>query len=353
MLRKISLAAMSLAGSIFMYAQDSTAPAPKPIISGYLDVYFRYNFSQPPKASGTTNDYTSFTNSQHSFELNMASVKLEHAVGKVGMVADIGFGKRAEEFSYNDTKTQFLIKQAYITYAPWANVKFTAGSWATHIGYEVVDPYLNRNYSMSYMFSYGPFFHTGIKADYTVGKSGFMLGVADPADLKSASFSPKTIIAQYSFAPTDKFKAYLNFQGGKPSVDARMRQFDLVLTEVISDKFLIGYNGTIATSKAKDAVGKFGDAHSWWGSALYFNVDPQPWFGLTLRGEYFDNKKAVASAPDAGIFATTLSANFKVNGLTIIPELRLDAANKNIFTAHSGDGAKSTTSALIAAIYKF
>ena len=41
-------------------------------------------------------------------------------------------------------------------------------SWATHVGYELVDAYLNRNYSMSYMFSYGPFFHTGIKADFAI-----------------------------------------------------------------------------------------------------------------------------------------------------------------------------------------
>ena len=84
------------------------------------------------------------------------------------MVADLGFGKRAEEFSYNDEATRFAIKQLYLTYAPWENVKFTAGSWATHVGYELVDAHLNRNYSMSYMFSNGPFFHTGVKTDIDI-----------------------------------------------------------------------------------------------------------------------------------------------------------------------------------------
>ena len=41
------------------------------------------------------------------------------------------------------------------------------GKWFTHVGYELSDAYLNRNYSMDYMFSYGPFFHTGIKMDVT------------------------------------------------------------------------------------------------------------------------------------------------------------------------------------------
>jgi hypothetical protein len=354
MLRKILVSAIGVSGIYITNAQDSTETTPKPLLSGYIDMYYRHNLSEPPKASGVYNNYTSFTNSHNSFELNMASFKVEHTIGKVGMVADIGFGKRAEEFSYNDDKTRFAIKQAYLTYSPLTNLKLTAGSWATHVGYEVVDPYLNRNYSMSYMFSYGPFFHTGIKADYTLGTSGFMLGIANPTDLKSASFSHKHLIAQYSFAPTDKFKAYINYHGGKPMDDnSKIHQFDVVITNTITDKFSVGYNGTIASSKAKDTVGKFGDSQSWWGSALYFNVDPQPWFGLTLRGEYFNNKKAVVAAPDAGIFATTLSANFKINGLTIIPELRLDAADKGIFTDHSGALTKSSTSALLAAVYKF
>lgn len=353
MLRKIIVSATSIACSFFALAQDSAEVAPKPVISGFADVYFRHSFIEPSKASEKLNNFTSFTNSHNSFELGMASVKLEHAIGKVGMVADLGFGKRAEEFSYNDDNTMYAIKQAYITYAPWENVKLTAGSWATHVGYELVDAPLNRNYSMSYMFSYGPFFHTGVKADLTAGKSGFMVGIANPTDLKSASFSSKYLIAQYSIAPTDKIKAYLNYQGGKPDDATKGHQFDLVLTGTVSDKFSLGYNGTVASAKSKDVTGKFGDYSSWWGSALYVNVDPQSWFGLTLRGEYFDNKKAISSAPDASIFATTLSANFRINNLTIIPELRLDAASKEIFEKHDGTRTKSSPVGLLAAVYKF
>jgi hypothetical protein len=353
MLRKMFFSATCVASSFLALAQDSAEVAPKLLVSGFADVYYRHSFNEPSKASENFNNFTSFTNSHNSFELGMASVKLEHAIGKVGMVADLGFGKRAEEFSYNDQNTLFAIKQAYITYAPIANVKLTAGSWATHVGYELVDAPLNRNYSMSYMFSYGPFFHTGVKADVTAGKSGFMVGVANPTDLKSASFSSKYLIAQYSIALTDNIKAYLNYQGGKPDDVTKGHQVDLVLTGTVSEKFSLGYNGTVASAKSKGTDGKFGDYASWWGSALYINVDPQPWFGLTLRGEYFDNKKAVSSAPEASIFATTLSANFRINNLTIIPELRLDAANSEIFEKHDGTFTKSSPMGLLAAVYKF
>jgi hypothetical protein len=355
MLRKILSSATLVAGTFCSYAQDSAETTPsKPIISGFVDAYYRFNLDDPSPKAGMFNNYTSFTNSHNSFELGMASVKLEYATGKVGMVADVGFGKRAEEFSYADDASRFALKQAYITYSPWNNVKLTAGSWATHIGYELVDPYLNRNYSMSYMFSYGPFFHTGVKADFTVGRSGFMIGVANPADLKSASFSEKHLLAQYSYVTADdKLKAYVNFNGGKPSDSTKRHQLDLVLLGTLSEKISLGYNGTMAFTKSR-FNGKFGESENWWGSALYINVDPMDWFGLTLRGEYFNDEKAVsAGAFGTSIFATTLSANFRVSGLTIIPELRYDKAGEAIFTDHAENGKKSTASALLAAVYKF
>lgn len=359
MLRKFLATAPAVTALFCAHAQDSTqTTVSKPTLSGFIDVYYRYNFNNPRKELETFNNYTSFTNSHQSFELGMASVKLEHSIGKVGMVADLGFGKRAEEFSYTDEATRFAIKQLNLSYSPWENVKFTAGSWATHIGYELVDAPANRNYSMSYMFSKGPFFHTGVKTDIAFGKSGFMIGIANPSDLKSASFSKKFLIAQYSIASqNDKTKAYLNFQGGKLDMANKMRQFDLVVTTALSDAFSVGYNGTIASAQTK-ANGKFESARSWWGSALYLNADPADWLGLTLRTEYFKDKDALtdvfASQLNGGnVFQTTLSANFKIANLTIIPEIRLDKASENIFAKRDGAATTKSYTALLAAVYTF
>jgi len=371
MLRKFFLAASAIVISLVGFTQTASVPPTPPIetpapeaapekkssttITGSVDAYFRFNFANA-KADGATNNFTSFTNSQNSFELGMASVKLEHTMGKVGGVIDLGFGTRAEEFSYADAATRFAIKQAYVTYAPSDKLKFTAGSWATHVGYELVDAYLNRNYSMAYMFSYGPFAHTGVKADVSLGgKNNLMLGIANPTDLKSASFMQKMVIGQFSTASkNDKVKVYVNYQGGKASDEVKLHQGDIVVTGAISDKFSIGYNGTYQTWKEKGLDGKYGDDVNWYGSALYLNVDPQPWFGLTLRGEYFNDKEgASAGAFNTSIFATTLSAIFKVDNLSIIPEIRVENAKDPIFLKSSGAGTKSTATALVAAVYKF
>jgi len=358
MLQKLFATFLALVCFIGSYSQDSVVaateePAPKPVISGSVDIYYRYNFANAKNVNGgTTNNFTSFTNSQNSFELGMASVRLDHSVGKVSVVADLGFGKRAEDFSYNDEKTMMAIKQAYISYQVTDKLKLTGGSWATHIGYELVDPYLNRNYSMSYMFSFGPFFHTGIKAELATGKSGFMVSIVNPNDLKTASFQQKMIGAQYSYSASDKWKFYLNYIGGKLSEEVNLQQVDAVLTGVITDKFSIGYNGTIQYQKGKDSVGKYGRNDNWWGSALYFNVDPSAKVGLTLRTEYLGDKKSVLGF-SGNIFATTLSANLKVGPLVFIPELRLENASEEIYVKNSGEGTKSTFTGLLAAVYRF
>jgi hypothetical protein len=360
MLQKLFATSLAIVCFITSYSQDSTVaaateePAPKPQISGSLDVYYRYNFANAKSVTGEhiTNNFTSFTNSQNSFELGMASVRLDHSIGKVGMVVDLGFGKRAEDFSYNDENTMLAIKQAYLSYAVSDKLKITAGSWATHVGYELVDPYLNRNYSMSYMFSYGPFFHTGVKAELTSGKNGFMVSIVNPNDLKTANFQQKMVGAQYSYAASDKWKFFLNYIGGKLSEQTNLQQIDAVLTGVITDKFSIGYNGTVQSQKAKDSLGKYGSSDSWWGSALYFNVDPTSKFGFTLRTEYFNDKKNVLGF-NGNIFATTLSANLKAGPLVFIPELRMENSNKELYVNESGEGTKSTFSALLAAVYRF
>jgi Putative beta-barrel porin-2, OmpL-like. bbp2 len=333
---------------------DSTKKtSPAPIITGSVDMYYRYNFNDPKSgATNKTNNLTSFTNSQNSFELGMASIRADHSFGKASATVDLGFGRRAEEFAYGNPEhtTLFAVKQAYLSYAISDHFKLTMGKWATHIGYEVPDAYLNRNYSMDYMFSYGPFSHTGIKADIGLGKkSALMLGVANTTDIVSTTASRKYLIGQFSTATAeDKVKLYLNYQGSYGGSHSTT-QLDVVLTAAITSKFSIGYNGTVQWAKTDTT-----SSNSWWGSAVYLNVDPTSMFGITLRAEYFDNTKAVVSAPPTSIFDVTLSPNFRVGNLTIIPELRLDAGKDAIFEKSDGiTGTKTTVTGLLAATYHF
>jgi hypothetical protein len=355
MLRKLFLAATAAISFFVSQAQDSTKSL---IISGSVDGYYRHDFSNQQ------NNFTSFTNSQNSFELGMATIKADASAlsGKVAATVDIGFGRRAEEFSYNDgdNKNGFsslsFLKQAYISYAPIKNLKFTAGKFATHVGYELLDAPLNRNYSMSYMFTNGPFFHTGLKADIVAGPIGLMVGLTNYTDQTTSTTSTKNFIAQVSYVGKgEKIKAYLNYSGfagadsGKnPSSLKSVHQIDAVVNGIISKKFSIGYNGTI---QVRDSINAEGG--SWIGNALYINYDPTDKIGLTFRTEFISDSKNILFATK-NIFANTLSLNYKVGPLTIIPELRYESAENTIYLKKDGTTVtKSAVSGLLAVVYKF
>ncbi len=370
MLQKYFVAAIAMLSSVFSIAQtasvsytttDSSVVSeeqkkePQLTITGSVDAYYRNDL-----ADTKTNSYTSFTPLHNSFSLGMASLKFEHKGGKVSAMADLGFGPRARDFSYTDVGITQALKQLFISYAPADWLKFTIGTWATHVGYELLDPQLNRNYTMGYMFTNGPFSHTGVKAELTKGKHGAMLGIANATDYRippDGQINKKFVLAQYTFAPTDKIKIYLNYVGGQNPDTSKTNQFDAVVTAKFSDKFNIGYNGTVNSTQFWDGTKNI-ESKSWWGSALYLNYDPQSWFGLTLRGELFSDKnqlKAFSSASEGGtIFSTTLSANFKSGGFIFIPELRLDNANKEVlFINKTGAYTNSAASIIMAAIYSF
>lgn len=335
-------------------AQDTTATAPELSVSGSVDGYYRFNFDNTKIGGFGYNSLTSFTNSQNSFELGMASVKAAYSTAKAGAVIDLGFGTRAEEFSYADNNTLLALKQAFAYYKPSENITLTLGKWGTHIGYEVLDPQFNRNYSMSYMFSYGPFSHTGVKADFTLGGgNGLMIGVANPTDVTSPKWA-STKVANAQFSHTgDRFSVFVNYSGwfgadNSAPTAAAVNQFGVTASATVSDKFSIGYDGTIQLlqNKVSDETDK------WWGSALYFNFDPSEKVGLTLRTEYFaDEKNAVKIGAD--IFQTTLSLNYKVGGFTLIPEIRYDNASVAVFSKNDGTPKKNTATALLAAVFSF
>jgi hypothetical protein len=339
---------------------DSVVPSPATTFSGSLDLYYRYNFDNP---AGGFNNYTSFTNSQNSFELGFATIRADHSWAKAGVTVELGFGRRAQEFSYNEAysggsignppTTYFSLSnvvQAFVYYNISDRIKITAGKWGTHIGYEVVDPALNRNYSMSYMFSFGPFFNTGVKADIAIaGKTAIMVGISNPTDNTTTMAAQKMAIAQISTATSDsKWKFFLNYQGGHTPASTTLNQFDFVMTGTVTDKFSVGFNATDQSVKVDTAT------NSWWGAAVYLNIDPSPVFGATLRAEYLDNKKGVLALPPGNMMEYTLTGQFHLGKLTFMPEIRLDNSSVDgAFLKHDDGPTKSTVTAILAATYVF
>jgi hypothetical protein len=393
-LASTNAATMSVTGEP-IEAEEEEQEGPTFSFSGSVDTYFHSTF-------GTTNPYYGGANAPSSafadlkgFGLGMANLIASYSGEKAGFTADLVFGPRGRAAVF--TSPQGIINQMYAFYKLTDKVTLNMGQFNTFVGYEVISPAVNFHYSTSYMFSYGPFSHTGLRADFDLG-GGMVakLAVMNPTDL--VEFNP---VNTYTFGAqvghsNDAGGIWLNLiygdQDGSLKVGddpyerdedgnavgflasrGSLFQADLTAGWNLGEKFYLGLNTsyqTIAAGEAFIAEGDIadsnGDASTFMGFALYPKVTLSESFALGLRAEYL----AVTSG-HLGVFATdeqdlsgneigkgsvmeyTLSGNYTVGNLTFIPEFRIDMTSEDSFADADGKMTNMMPSLNLAAVYKF
>lgn len=324
------------------YAQEAPVEEPKFTLSGSVDAYYRANFTAPNDENAIA-PRSSFANLP-GFALGMANVVASYEGEKVGFVADLVFGPRGTDATFNSpmySSTGQIINQLYAYWNVSESVKLTMGNFNTFLGYEVISPVANFNYSTSYLFSYGPFSHTGLKADFALGEDfSLMLGVMNDTDL--TEFNPT---GDYAFG------AQLGYSGQflNVLVDPSFFEIDYTGGFDLSDSFFLGINA--AYLKTEDSGPGFT------GGALYPQLALSDTFTLGLRAEYFvedgDFGAIGSGVEDTSVFATTLTGSFAIDNLTIKPEIRLDSASDDSFIDNDLAPTKSLGSFVLAAIYSF
>lgn len=330
---KTTLLSLSLFASTMIFAQEeeTTVEEPKLSISGSIDTYYRSSEYAPN---------TSFAD-LNGFSLGMANVILSYEGEKSGFVADLVFGPRGADAVFESTGSANIVNQLYAYYNFSDSFTLTLGNFNTFLGYEVISPAANFNYSTSYMFSYGPFSHTGIKADFTISEDvSVMLGVLNTTDMTES----QPISDDYMFgAQLGLYGQYINYLGG--GTDG-VSQIDFTGGFNITESLYLGIN---ATSFSNDNDVEFS------GVALYPQYSFSDSFALGARYEAFseDGLGAIGSISGEGDNTSfTLTGSYTSGNLIIKPELRLDTASGQFYS--NADGATDSLSTLIiAAIYSF
>tara|TARA_R110000868_G_scaffold1075_1_gene8237 strand:- start:856 stop:1815 length:960 start_codon:yes stop_codon:yes gene_type:complete len=299
-------------------------------ISGSVDAYYQTNLS----ASDTTPQSfgSSFAN-ELGFALGMANIIATYEGEKTGVVADVVFGPRGEEAvgGYN-------LNQLYAYWNVSEGTTLTMGRFNTYLGYEVISPVGNFNYSTSYLFSSGPFSHVGLKADFALSDDlSLMLAVMNVTDTNNNLTGAYSAGAQLGYSGQ-----FLNFyyDGG----EALGFEIDYTGGFDLSDEFFLGINAAYADNE--------GEGFS--GAALYPQYATSDDFSIGLRGEYFSTRSDLIE-DDPSVLALTLTGSYSVDNLIIKPEIRLDSWGNDVEPYFDADGAasKSLSSFLIAAIYSF
>lgn len=332
-------------------------------LTGYVDAYYQGNLIKSEGASDAPLAFgSSFTDLTNTFGIGNVNLLAEKTMGKVSFVGQIGLGPRAvaansdSNQGFEDNVFSSTVQQLFVTYSPSESVTISMGNFGTFVGYEVIDAPANMNYSMSYLFSSGPFYHTGAKVDFAISEGfGAMVGVFNDTDSKFDDIEGKHIGAQLS-AETGGLAAYLNVLAGKDSEgltdddndDTNEFQVDLTATYEVSESFMLGLNASsYSTSVDGDATGGF------FGTALYATAAISDAADVSFRGEYFALTAAEDDTSDQpGVLALTLSGNFKVGDLRIIPEVRFDTGSNGTVFGDSVDD-ESAAAFILAGVYSF
>jgi hypothetical protein len=339
-----------LAASAFSYvakAQDTvktTADAPL-VLYGSVDTYYKDDFS------GHGNIPTSFASDNNSVSIGMIDLGLKKSVGNASFVGELSFGPRSDE---SIPTSGYHIQNLYISYNLTSKLNATAGYISTFVGYEVISPAANFNYSTSYLFTNGPFQNAGFKLTYTFSdKVSLMAGIFnDQWNAYTSQHDVSTFGAQLTVTPLKNWTAYLNVASGPTSGT----EFDLTTAYQVTSAFKLGLNAASFTTA------HYGAGFS--GVALYPQLAISKVVTIGIREEYFktDNGTAastyIAAGPSAGgsVLGTTVTANIKTGPLTFIPEIRFDGVNDlqySTFTNSSGAVTKSATQFVLAAVYAF
>lgn len=341
-MKKIFIAATILLSAFLASAQNESLT-----ISGSVDAYYKYDFSGYKNDDGLGNIPTSFANEQNSVSLGMVNVILGKTVGKASFVGDVSFGPRGQYQSLLNTGdgNSFHIQNLYMSYAFTEKFSMTAGFMGTFVGYEVISPTANFNYSTSYLFSAGPFQNAGIKAQYAFSdKVSLMVGLFNDWNAYQDFDGVSDFGAQLAVSPVDGWNAYVNFLTGSTGTI-----IDLTTAYQITDAFNVGLNAADFSD--------FGDSKGGYsGGALYVQYGFSDAFALGVRGEYYKEKEDGWAFVPGGesVVGLTLSANVKAGPLTMIPEFRLDNGSTEMFYKNvEMDPTKSASQFSLALVYAF
>lgn len=338
--KKIVFLAIALLTTGLFAQEEEAETTPKFSLSGSVDAYYRANLNAPNDEDAIAPG-SSFANLP-GFALGMANVIASYEGEDVGFVADLVFGPRGTDAIFASpmySATGNIVNQLYVYWNVSDNVKLTFGNFNTFLGYEVISPVANFNYSTSYLFSYGPFSHTGLKADFDLGNEwSAMVAVLNPTDL--TEFNPT---GNYAFGAQLGYSGqYLNF-----ITDDGAYEIDFTGGFDVSDEFFLGINAAYFDN---DGVG-------FAGAALYPQYATSDTFTIGLRGEYFtetgDFGAIGTGVEDSSVFAVTLTGSATIGNLIIKPELRLDNASDDAFIDNDLAPTKSLSSFVLAAVYSF
>lgn len=337
---KIILAGVMLASPLFQFAQTSAAADPptapssddlagKPwwkgiTADGFVSLSYTYNTNDP---STRLNQFRVFDFNDDEPQLDVAQLVVQHPVGESGrfgfrlnMIAGSGVPPVTAAYGmFRNTATghapDYDIPEVYVSYvAPLGNgLRFDAGKFVTHLGYEVIGGYdgYNENFSRGFIFGYGePFTQTGVKTSYSFSRRfSSTLLVTNGCDAVTRLNGGVTFGTQLAAATSKTTTLTFNFLHGpeRPHNSHDQRSlYELIGSWKVVPRLSFAFDALYAD---EDHAAANGSDAIWKGLAGYSKYTLTKRFSLAFRGEVF-----------ADIGGSRTGTSQTLRGFTLTPE---------------------------------
>jgi hypothetical protein len=349
-----SMAAVLLMMALPAGAQEpapSPAPeAPRIDVSGFVDVYYGYNFNKTDPA------LRSFDVQHNAFSLSLAEVAFAKGVSadsRIGFRADFDFGKTADlvaayEPEENGQEIYKHIQQAYVSALAGSKLQIDVGKFVTPHGAEVIESQDNWNHGRSTLFGYAiPFYHLGVRATLPVNDKVTLNGyLVNGWNNSSEINGNKTWALGAALKASSKVTWVGTFMAGKETADSNETRvlFDTTLTLALTPRFSV---------MANYDYGKEGET-SWSGIAAYAKLQAQPNWALCARFEYLDDEDGGFMLIGQKAQTLTLTSDHVVaGGLKLRLEYRGDFTDSAFFTDEDGGLKDSQHALIVGLVYAF
>jgi hypothetical protein len=321
MKKLITLSMLFMATALFAQEEGK-----KLTISGSVDAYYQTYLTAPDDQAPSFG--TAFAG-QSGFAVGMGNIIASYEGEKVGAVLDLVTGARGAGATFNSDIIDGIVNQAYVYWNVTESTKLTFGRFNTFLGYEVISPAANFNYSTSYLFSSGPFSHVGLKADFALSEDfSLMLAITNPWDTNDTSMT-----GEYALGAQLGYKGqFLNLYYDSGANQGLGFEVDYTGGFDVSEDFFLGINAAYQTSSymydEDGSVITDDFSNGFYGAALYPQLATSDSFSIGLRGEYF-GYHAEEGDDLPSVFAATLTGSYTIENLIIKPEIRLDSWSNN------------------------
>lgn len=334
---KFSVLFTMILSSAYMSAQvDSTwQQEPKFNISGFMDIFYVYDFNQP---QGTERQAFLYNHNRHNeFNLNFGLVKLnvEHSKYRANFALQTGtYGND------NYAEEPGLLKNIFeanigISLNKKNNLWLDAGVLPSHIGFESALSMDNITLTRSLLAENSPYFLTGAKLTFNPNDKWEIAGLVVNGWQRIQRLEGNSLLSfgtQVNYSPTEKVTLnWSTFIGtDDPDTTRRMRYFNNVYGQFkLTEKFGLIAGFDIGTQQRT----KNSSVYDFWLSPVIIGqYTINDTWKTSIRAEYYQD--------DTGIIIPTGTTNgFQTSGLS----LNIDySTNQNIICRIEGRWLNST-----------